>query len=98
MTERMQSYRKRMEEKGLVQVRVWVEKEDEKFFKFVAKFCRDKDKQLTEKERFGHRASDAQIKFVKKLAKAKGIPEPEHLYDYHISLSAWTWRCRGLKI
>jgi len=95
MTERMQSYRKRMEEKGLVQVRVWVEKQDEKFVKFIAKFCRGKLKQPKEKERFGRRASDAQIRFVKKLAKAKGIPEPEHLYDYHISLSAWTWRYRN---
>lgn len=28
MTERMQDYRRRMEEKGLVQVRMWVEKQD----------------------------------------------------------------------
>ena len=40
MTERMQEYRKRMEEKGLVQVRIWVEKRDEEFVKFIAKFCR----------------------------------------------------------
>jgi len=95
MTERMQSYRKRREEKGLVQVRVWVEKQDEKFVKFIAKFCRDERKPKKEKERFGRRASDAQIRFVKKLAKVKGIPDPEHLYDYHISLSAWTWRYKN---
>lgn len=31
MTERMQNYRDRMSEKGLVQVRVWVEKQDVDF-------------------------------------------------------------------
>ena len=41
MTERMQEYRHRMEEKGFVQVRVWVEKQDEEFVKFIAKFCRE---------------------------------------------------------
>ena len=95
MTERMQSYRQRMEEKGFIQVRMWIEKQDEEFVKFVAKFCRDRSKppkESKEKKRFGRRASDEQIRFVKKLAKAKGLPEPEHLYDYHISLSAWTWR------
>jgi hypothetical protein len=34
----------RMEEKGLVQVRVWVEKRDEEFVKFIAKFCREERK------------------------------------------------------
>ena len=37
MTERMQAYRKRMEEKGLVQVKIWVDKQDEEFVKFLAK-------------------------------------------------------------
>ena len=41
MTERMQAYRERMEEKGLVQVRIWVEKQDVEFFKYIAKFCRE---------------------------------------------------------
>lgn len=95
MTERMQSYRKRMEGNGFVQVRIRVEKQDEKFIKFVAKFCRDRKKQLKEKKRFGRRASDSQIMFAKEIAKANEIPEPEHLYDYHISLSAWTWRYKN---
>lgn len=95
MTERMQSYRKRMEEKGLVQVRIWVEKQDEKFVKFIAKFCRGELKQPKEKERFGRRASNSQIMFAKQIAQANGIPEPEHLYDYHISLCAWIWRYRS---
>jgi len=100
MTERMQIYRKRMQEKGFIQLRIWVEKQDEefiRFIKFVAKFCRDRDKQPTEKRRFGRRASDSQIGFAKQIAKAKGISEPEHLYDYHISLSTWIWRYKGGK-
>lgn len=31
----------------------------------------------------------------KALAKLKNIPEPDHLYDYHISLAGWTWNYRG---
>lgn len=91
MTERMQEYRKRMEEKGHVQVRIWVEKQDEDFVKYIAKFCREV-RGKKEKERFGRRASDRQIKFAKAMASSNNIPEPEHLYDHHISLSAWTWR------
>ena len=96
MTERMQSYRKRMEEKGLVQVRIWVEKQDEEFVKFIAKFCRD-ERQKKEKKRFGRRASEFQIMSAKAIAEQKQIPEPEHLYDYHISLGSWIWRYRGGK-
>jgi hypothetical protein len=36
MTERMQDYRDRMDEKGLVQVRIWVEEQDEDFIKYIA--------------------------------------------------------------
>lgn len=45
----------------------------------------------------GRRASDSQIGFAKQIAKIKRIPEPEHLYDYHISLSTWIWRYKGGK-
>lgn len=96
MTERMQLYRKRMEEKGLVQVRVWVEKQDEEFVKFIAKFCRDERKKK-EKKRFGRHASDFQIMSAKAIAEQKQIPEPKHLYDYHISLASWISRYRGGK-
>ena len=93
MTERMKAYRKRMEDKGLVQVRVWVEKQDEEFVKFIAKFCREEreERERTPKKRFGRRAKDHQIEVAKKIALANNIPEPEHLYDYHISLGAWIW-------
>ena len=30
-----------MKEKGLVQVRIWVEEQDEEFVKYIAKFCRE---------------------------------------------------------
>lgn len=79
-----------MEEKGLVQVRIWVEKQDEGFIKYISKFCRDD----REKKRVWHRTSDHQIKFAKAIASAKNISEPDHLYDYHINLAAWTW-CYG---
>ena len=32
-------------------------------------------------------ASQHQIKFSKALVKSKNVPEPNHLYDYHISLA-----------
>jgi hypothetical protein len=41
------------------------------------------------------RASQQQIDFAKALAKSKKIPEPDHLYDHHISLAGWTWSYRG---
>jgi hypothetical protein len=41
MTERMQKYRKKMQEKGLVQVRIWMEEQDEEFIKYITKFCRE---------------------------------------------------------
>jgi hypothetical protein len=94
MTERMQDYRRRMEEKGLVQVRMWVEKQDVEFVKYIAKFCREV-REKKEKKRYGRRASKQQIDFAKALAKSKNVPEPDHLYGHHISLAGWTWSCKG---
>ena len=94
MTERMQAYRERMDEKGFVQLRIWVKKEDEEFIKYVAKFCRGISEKK-DKKRYGRRASDQQIEFAKALAKQNNVPEPFHLYDYHISLAGWTWYSRG---
>ena len=90
MTERMRDYRQRMEDKGLVQVRVWVEEQDEEFVKFIGKFCRGM-REGKPKKRYGRRASDRQIKFAKAFSSARGLPEPKHLYDHHISLAAWIW-------
>jgi hypothetical protein len=90
----MQKYRQRMKEKGLVQVRVWVEKQDEEFVKFIAKFCRDERKKK-EKKRFGYPASERQIEMAKTFALVNNIPEPKHLYDHHISLAAWIWHYGG---
>ena len=83
--------------KGLVQLRIWIEKQDEEFVKFIAKFCRG-EREKKQKERFGRRASHHQIARAKAIAEANKIPEPEHLYDYHISLASWIWRYRGGKI
>lgn len=93
MTERMQAYRKRMEEKGLVQVRIWVEKEDEEFVKFFGKFCRG-ERTKKEKQRYGRPSNPAQIRIAKAVATANGLPAPEHLYPYHASLAAWISRYR----
>jgi hypothetical protein len=59
MTEKMQNYRQRMKEKGLIQVRVWVEKQDEGFVKHIAKFCRGA-REKKENKRHGRRASQQQ--------------------------------------
>jgi hypothetical protein len=60
MTEKMQNYRQRMKEKGLVQVRVRVEKQDEGFVKHIAKFCREA-REKSGKKWHGCRASQQQI-------------------------------------
>jgi hypothetical protein len=91
----MQEYRKRMDEKGLVQVRVWVDKEDEEFIKYIAKFCREERATEQVKERYGRPANHHQIRIAKAIASARNLPEPEHLYDYHVSLAAWMWRNGG---
>ena len=83
-----------MEEKGLIQVRVWVEKQDEEFVKFIAEFCR-KEREKKGKERFGRPANERQIEIAKVLALEHNVSEPKHLYNYHISLAAWMWRYGG---
>jgi hypothetical protein len=83
-----------MKEKGLVQVRIWVEKEDEKFVKFIAKFCRE-GRNKKPKKRYGRSAKPNQIKLAQDIAEANDLPEPKHLYDHHISLAAWIWRYKG---
>lgn len=90
MTERMILFRSKQEQKGLVQIRLWVNKDDEKFFKYLAKESRPQ-KEILEKKRFGHTASQSQIKEAKAIAEAKNLKEPKHLYNYHISLRGWMW-------
>lgn len=63
MTERMQNYRDRMSEKGLVQVRVWLEKQDEEFVKYIAKFCREV-REKKPRKRYGRRATERHISFA----------------------------------
>jgi hypothetical protein len=94
MTERMQDYRRRMNQKGWVQVRVWVEKQDEEFVKFIARFCRE-ERTTKEKKRFGRQADLLQIEIARNIALSKNIPEPQHLYGHHISLGAWIWHHGG---
>ena len=57
MTERMQNYRDRQSKKGLVQIRLWVEKDEEEFFKFLAKMNRPSQKLNQPKERYGRQAT-----------------------------------------
>jgi len=94
MTSRMQDYRMKKQQQGLVQVRVWVPEEHEYFIKSIAKECRPSTP-LKIPERYGRRATPIQIRFAESLATINGKAPPEHLYDYHISLSAWIWGLGG---
>ena len=94
MTERMQNYRLKKEAEGMVQVRVWVPKDHEEFIKYIAKQCHP-DKPLKSKERYGRRATNKHIQLADTLARIQGKEPPKHLYDYHISLSAWMWANGG---
>lgn len=90
MTDRMKLFREKQEKKGLVQLRLWVNKDDEEFFKYLAKESRPQRK-IVEKKRFGRAASQSQINKAKEIAEDKKLREPKHLYDYHISLGGWIW-------
>lgn len=94
MTSRMQDYRTKKQQQGLVQVRVWVSEEHEYFIKNIAKECRPGEPTKIP-ERYGRRATPTQIRLAKSLATNRGKEPPEHLYDYHISLSAWMWANGG---
>lgn len=87
----MKEYRKRQVDKGLVQLRLWVTKEEEPFFKFMSKMLNLNKQELFEKERFGRQATDRQIKFAEEIAKRLIIDPPAHLYPHHISLCGWIW-------
>ncbi len=91
MTDRMKEYRKRQNDKGLVQLRLWVLKEDESFFKFMSKMLNPNKQELFEKERFGRQATHRQIKLAENIARGLRIEPPGHLYPYHISLCGWIW-------
>ena len=91
MTDRMKEYRKRQAEKGLVQIRLCVTKEDEEFFKFMSKMVNPSKQNEFEQKRFGRQATIRQIKFAEEIAKRLNIDPPRHLYSYHISLCGWTW-------
>jgi len=80
----------RMGEEELVQVGILVKKKDEELIKAIFHRCKQEHQEHQEGLAFfGHCATDSQILFAKELAKANRIPEPEHLYDYHISLGGW---------
>ena len=91
MTDRMKEYRKRQVEKGLVQLRLWVTREDEEFFKFMSKMVNPSRQNEVEQKRFGRQATIRQINFAEEIAKRLKIDPPRHLYPYHISLCGWTW-------
>lgn len=94
MTSRMQNYREKQQQQGLVQVRVWVPSDHEHFIKNIAKECRPGTPPKIP-ERYGRKATPTQIRLAKSLATIHGKEPPEHLYDYHISLSAWMWANGG---
>ncbi len=94
MISRMQEYRDKKRQEGFVQVRVWVPEEHEHFIKNIAKECRP-SVPLKIPVRYGRPAKPSQIRLAESLAKINGKEPPEHLYDYHISLSAWMWGLGG---
>jgi len=94
MTGRMQKFRDKKRQEGFVQVRVCVPPYHESLIKIIAKECRP-GKPLKLRERYGRPASPSQIRLAKSFATANGKEPPEHLYDHHISLSAWMWAHGG---
>ena len=94
MTTRIQRYREQKQQQGLMQVRVWVPREHGPFIKNIAKECRPSIPPKVP-ERYGRRATAAQIRIAKALATINGKAPPEHLYDYHVSLAAWMWAHGG---
>ena len=91
MSERMKKYREGQSEKGLVQIRLWVKKEDEEFFKFMSKMVNPNKQEPTQKERFGRQATPHQINLAEEIAERLAIKPPKHLYPHHISLCGWIW-------
>ena len=91
MTERMQIYRDRQSKKGLVQIRLWIEKDEEEFFKFLAKMNRPSRKLNQPKERYGRQATQQQIDRAEDIANRLNVSPPKHLYPHHISLCGWIW-------
>lgn len=89
MTDRMNAYRQRQAEKGLVQIRVWVPEDDAEFFKTLATSFQSMPAELPPTVRHGRRASARQINLAETWAEQTGMDKPEHLYDYHISLMGW---------
>jgi hypothetical protein len=87
----MKECRSRQSEKGLVQLRLWVAKEDEEFFKCMSKMVSPNKKELVEQELFSRKATQQQIKHAEMIAKRLSIDTPIHLYSHHISLCGWIW-------
>ena len=87
-----------MKDSGFVQVRMWVSKEHEEFIKHIGSQCRPGKPEPKIQERYGRKASDAQIRLARSLATIHKKEPPEHLYDHHISLSAWMWANGGKPI
>ncbi len=63
MTTRMQNYRDKKQQQGLVQVRVWVASDHEHFIKSIAKECRPSTPPKVP-ERYGRKATSAQIRLA----------------------------------
>ena len=89
--QRMKCYRKAQKEKGLVQIRIWVKKNDADFIKKLASgFFRDPtQKRLFEKKGRGSPAKEHQIQMTENVARKAGKNPPQHLYRHQLSLSKW---------
>ena len=91
--QRTKRYRKAQKEKGMVQIRVWVKRNDADFIKKLATgFFRDPgQKRLFEKKGRGGPAKEHQIQMAEKVARRAGKNPPQHLYGHQLSLSKWIY-------
>lgn len=89
--QRTKKYRKAQKEKGMVEIRMWVKKNDAEFIKkLAAGFFRDpSQKRLFEKKGRGSPAKEHQIQMAEKVARRAGKNPPQHLYGHQLSLSKW---------
>jgi len=89
--QRTKRYRKAQKQKGIVEIRIWVKKDDAGFIKKLATgFFRDPgQKKIFEAKGRGAPAKLYQIQMAERVARSVGKHPPEHLYKHQLSLSKW---------
>jgi len=98
--QRSKRYRKTQKDRGFVEIRIWVKKDDAGFIKKLATgFFRDPgQKKIFEAKGRGAPAKLYQIQMAERVARSVGKNPPEHLYKHQLSLSKWIFnRLSALK-